>query len=445
MNVKKDLKQIYTSAIDAVSPVRAVNNHLKVDGSMLILNKNSMESESVDLDSFKRIFVVGGGKATASMARAVEELLGSRVTGGCVSVKYGHVDKLDRIDLVEASHPLPDANGVAGAAKIYEILKDAREDDLVISLISGGGSALMPLPPEPISLEDKQNTTNLLLKCGATIHEINAVRKHLSRLKGGNMARAAFPARVINLMISDVVGDNMDVIASGPFVHDRSSFADAASIIRNYNKKNEFPESVSEYLQRGEKGEIPENPLSDDTVFQKVSNMIIASNIQSLEAASEKAAELGYNSVILSSLIEGDTKDAALWHSRIAEEIVKSSNPVKRPACVITGGETTVKVMGEGKGGRNMEFAMHAAKFIDGLKGAVIASVGTDGNDGPTDAAGAVAWDDTMNRARSLSLNVDEYMKNNDSYNLFRELGDLIITGPTNTNVMDIRIILVFE
>lgn len=442
MNMQDDLKKIYTAAIEAVSPLEAIKRHVKIEGNILKLFDKDKEIKSFNLDKFKRILVVGAGKATSAMAKAIEEILGNRISSGCICVKYEHVAVLKKIEQIEASHPIPDNEGMRGAEKIYNIIKGADENDLIISLISGGGSALMPLPQSSIKLKDKQKTTDMLIKSGATIHEINSVRKHLSRLKGGNMARAAYPASVINLMISDVVGDNMDVIASGPFVPDSSDFNSALNVLHKYGLKKSIPLPVGIYLEEGAAGTHPENPGPDDHIFSRITNIIIASNFLALKAARKQAEALGYNSIILSSLIEGDTADAAEWHCRIAMEIDSTGNPLPRPACIISGGETTVKVRGSGKGGRNMEFAMHAAKGIAGLDKMLIASIGTDGNDGPTDAAGAFSTGDTLNRIKDLSLNINSFIIDNNSYELFSVLGDLIITGPTNTNVMDMRIIL---
>lgn len=441
--MKDDLKKIYTAAIEAVNPLKAIKRHLSINGAILkISDKDKKEIKSFNLDKFDRILVIGAGKATSAMAKAIEEIFGERISSGCICVKHGHIAELKRIEQIEASHPIPDNEGMKGAEKIYNIIKGADKNDLIISLISGGGSALMPLPQSSIKLGDKQKTTDLLIKSGATIHEINSVRKHLSRLKGGNMARAAYPASVINLMISDVVGDDMDVIASGPFVPDTSDYNFALHVLDKYRLRKSIPLPVGIHIEEGAAGLHPENPGPGDHIFSGVTNLIIASNFLALKAAHEQAEALGYNSIILSSLIEGDTADTAHWHCRIAREIDLTGNPLPRPACIISGGETTVKVRGRGKGGRNMEFAMHAAKGIDGLYKILIASIGTDGNDGPTDAAGAFSTGDTLKRIKEMSLNISNFIIDNNSYHLFEALDDLIITGPTNTNVMDVRIIL---
>ncbi|MDY6934785.1 MAG: glycerate kinase [Spirochaetota bacterium] len=440
--VRDDIKGIYTKAIEAANPAQAIKKQMRIENRKLILYSGEDPYKYFPLEKYKRILVVGAGKATASMARAIEEIFGDNIDVGCIIVKYGYTEGLKRIEIIEASHPLPDDHGLAGARRIRGLLMDAGEDDLVISLISGGGSALLPLPPDTILLEEKGETTNLLLRSGASIHEINSVRKHISLVKGGNLAKAAYPARVINLMISDVVGDDMDVIASGPFVPDNSSFNDAMSILKKYDIDQRVPGSVLDYIKSGIEGNVEENPGEDSAVFQRVTNHIIASNIIALRAAREESEGRGYNTIILSSFFEGETKDVAFFHYAIAKEIIESSNPISKPACVISGGETTVTVSGSGIGGRNMEFAMHGAVYINGSNNITLASVGTDGTDGPTDAAGAIVDGNTMRIAAQNGIDIYGYIENNDSYNLFKEVGGLVITGPTNTNVMDIRIML---
>jgi hydroxypyruvate reductase len=439
----RDLEAIYTAAINAVNPAVAVSRCLQKRGETLYVHGDRGVVGQYNLRDYNAIIVVGAGKATAPMAKAVEDILGDRIDTGCVCVKEGYGEHLSRIEIIEASHPVPDARGRSAALKIREILGGAGERDLVISLISGGGSALLPLPPDPITLEEKRSTTELLLRSGASIHEVNAVRKHLSLVKGGNFAKAAMPAAVINLMISDVVGDDIDVIASGPFAPDNSTFREAWEVLGTYGMDTVAPSSVVERIRAGAEGRIEDNPRAGSQVFAKVVNRIIASNIVALNAAKEEATKRGYHTLILSSMIEGDTRDAAFWHSRIAREVSASSNPVNKPACIVSGGETTVAVAGDGLGGRNMEFAMQAALFIDGAEEIVMASVGSDGTDGPTDAAGAAVDGSTAKRAREIGVHTEEFIARNDSYHFHQKMGTLIMTGPTNTNVMDIRIMLI--
>lgn len=441
-SAREDIHCICRAAIDAVDPVRAVNNHLGREGDSLLL-RNGGSVARYDLNRYKRIIVVGAGKATAPMARAAEEILGDRQVSGCIAVKYGYTAELSRIETIEAGHPVPDEKSIAAAKRIRAILEDAGPEDLVISLLSGGGSALLCMPSEGISLEEKRNVTDLMLRSGAAIDEMNTVRKHLSLIKGGNCAGAAFPATVINLMISDVVGDSPGVIASGPFVPDTTTFADAAAILESLGLMDTIPKSVRDHIMAGIRGEQKENPPAGDPVFKSVAHLIIASNMIALSAAKEEAVKLGYTTLILSSSIIGDTAAAAGIHAAVGIEISQTSNPVPPPACILSGGETTVVVRGKGLGGRNMEFALQAARILAGYDGITLASVGTDGTDGPTDAAGGIADGTTVERGRAAGLDIHDYIADNDSYNYFKATGDLILTGPTNTNVMDVRVVLV--
>ena len=377
------------------------------------------------------------------MAKAVERVLGSQISGGLINVKYGHTAKLKRIELNQCGHPDPDEAGVRGAAQIAAIAGQAGERDLVICVISGGASALLPAPAAPVTLAEKQAITRLLLHCGAVIGEINAVRKHISSIKGGQLARLAFPATVISLLLSDVIGDSLDVIGSGPTVADASTFADAQTVLRKYGIDRKAPAAVRERIERGVGGEIPETPKPGDPALSRTQNLVVGSNILAVTAAAAKARELGLRTMVLSTFIEGETRDVARMHAAIARQARVYGQPVRGPACIITGGETTVTIRGDGKGGRNQEFALAAAIDLDGLDDVLILSGGTDGTDGPTDAAGALADGRTCQRAAKLGLSAKEYLANNDSYHFFEPLGDLLITGPTNTNVMDVRLILI--
>ena len=301
----------------------------------------------------------------------------------------------------------------------------------------------MPFPYDGLTLEDKQDTIKILLSCGATIHEINTIRKHISKIKGGRLAQAVYPATLITLMLSDVVGDDLDVIASGPTVPDSSSFYDCMNIFLKYSIIEKIPKNILNHIESGISGEIDDTPKPLDPVFEKTYNLIIGSNIESLTAAKKKAESLGYNVILLSSMIEGETRFIAQVHGAIAREIIKTGNPLPLPACILSGGETTVTISGNGLGGRNQEFALSASLDISGKENIVILSGGTDGIDGPTDAAGAFSDTFTLKRAKEMGLNPYRFLANNDSYHFFQKLGDLFITGPTNTNVMDLRIVLV--
>ena len=421
--LRRHALSIFRAALAAADPADAVARHL----------------ERRNFARFRHIYVIGAGKAGASMAQAAERVLGRQITAGLINVKDGHVAKLRRIELNQCGHPVPDERGAAGAARIAQIAADAGREDLVICLVSGGASALLPLPAEGITLEEKQATTRLLLASGATIHEINAVRKHISRIKGGQLARLAAPARVESLLLSDVIGDDLDVIGSGPTAPDASTFADAGAVLDRYAIRHRVPATVRNRIEQGERGEIPETPKPADPLFSRVRNTVIGGNRLALDAASRAARQLGYRTLILSSTIEGETREIARMHAAIAREIAAAGRPVRPPACIVTGGETTVTIKGDGLGGRNQEFTLAAALEIAGLDRVVVFSAGTDGTDGPTDAAGAIADGQTLARKPEARL----YLDRNDSYHYFEPLGDLVITGPTNTNVMDVRLLLV--
>jgi glycerate 2-kinase len=420
---------ILNAALAAADPYKAVLRHVRRRGDVLIAGRYRYR-----LDSFANIYVIGAGKAGAPMARAVERLLGHRIHSGLINVKYRHAAKLRRVELNECGHPVPDENGVRGSRRIAEIAAAAGPDDLVICLISGGASALLPLPAAPVTLADKQETTRLLLACGADIHELNCVRKHISAIKGGKLARVASPARVLTLVLSDVIGDDLDTIGSGPTVPDRSTFADARAILKHYGLLGKVPRAVRNRIEEGQ---------DDAWSFNHVRNIVVGSNRLAVDAAAARARSLGYRTLVLSTFLEGETRDVARVHAAIAREIVATGRPVRPPACVISGGETTVTLRGHGLGGRNQEFALAAALDIAGLEDVLILSAGTDGTDGPTDAAGAVATGITVARAHALGLDAAAYLAANDSYHFFEPLGDLIKTGPTGTNVMDIHLVLV--
>jgi len=434
----KDARAIFQAGLRAANPVEAVERHLKLDGDGLRVGEAFYA-----LDSFKQVFLVGMGKASAVMAKPVISLLGPRIQGGVIVVKRGHRYPLPGIRVLEAGHPVPDDAGMRGAREIMELLTSSEEDDLVLCLISGGGSALTPYPVEGITLADKQDVTRKLLTCGATIQEVNAIRKHLSGIKGGRLALEAHPATVLSLILSDVIGDDLPTIASGPTVPDPSTFYECLRILSRYNLTDVVPRTVLKRLERGARGEVQETPKENDPAFQRVRNQIVGSNSLALEAARDRAQELGYNTLILSSSIAGETRDVAGVHAAIGREVIRRGHPVPPPACIISGGETTVTVRGKGKGGRNQEFALAAALALEGEPRITVLSGGTDGTDGPTDAAGALADGGTVERARSLGMNARAALDANDAYTFFQSLGDLLVTGPTLTNVMDLRLVLV--
>lgn len=433
---------IYNAALAAVDPYHAVRNALSLDNDML-----QLADAKYALGEFTRIVVVGAGKATARMALAVESLLSSRIASGLIVVKQGHRVPLSAIEQVEASHPVPDEAGVAGTQRILQMMDDADARTLVICLLSGGASALLVSPAAGLTLQDKQQTTQLLLNAGATIAELNAVRKHLSRIKGGQLAKAAYPARMLTLILSDVIGNPLDVIASGPTAADGSTFADALSVIEKYGLANRLPRPVLDYLQQGREGRQPETVKADDACFVNTRNAIVAGNRQALSAASDQAERLGFVARIVSCELQGGARDVAHFMARTARAELAGMQQGER-RCLLFGGETTVTVTGSGKGGRNQELALAFALEIDGEPEIALLSAGTDGSDGPTDAAGALVDGETAARARSFGLEPRSFLENNDSYAFFRQYDAFtgehrhLKTGPTGTNVMDIQILL---
>jgi len=430
---------ILSAALASVDPVVAVRRYLSLEDDSLYVS-----GRTYDLSQFRHIHVVGAGKASGAMAQALEEMLGERLTSGLVNVKYGYLAPTQRVRLQEAGHPLPDEAGLSATGKIVDLLRETGEDELVISLISGGGSALLTSPWEGISLEEAKRLTEALLRCGATINEINAVRKHISQVKGGRLARLTHSASLITLILSDVVGDPLDMIASGPTVPDSTTYAEAWQVLERYELIEEVPPTILRHLELGKAGQVEETPKKGDAAFQRAYNLIIGNNRQAALAAVERAQELGFNALLLTTYLEGEAREVAKVLAALAKEVARYSEPVARPACLVLGGETTVTVKGEGKGGRNQEMALASALAIEGMEDVLILCAATDGSDGPTDAAGAIAEGDTVARARQLGLDAQAYLANNDSYDLFQALSDLIITGPTNTNVNDLAMVFVF-
>jgi hydroxypyruvate reductase len=433
---------VQQAALAAVDPVAAVHRHIQVRDSLL-----SIGGRDYDLAGVERIWVVGGGKAATAMVAALHQILKTRLTGGLVVTKYGHVDPgLDTgpVEVVEAGHPLPDNAGVQGTGRMADLLVSATQRDLVLAVISGGGSALLTLPAAGLNLADLQETTNLLLRSGATIVELNTVRKHLSQIKGGGLARLAGKAPVVSLILSDVVGDPLDVIASGPTVPDPTTFAGAMTILERYRLVGRVPRAVRRHLQAGQRGQVPETPKAGVPLFARAHNLIVGSNRLAAEGAVREAQARGLNALLLSTFVEGEARQVALVAAALAKELVYYDRPVPRPACLVWGGETTVTVRGQGKGGRNQELALAAALSLQDLPNVLLVALGTDGTDGPTDAAGAVATGETVVRASALGLDPSAYLANNDAYTFFDAVGDLIRTGPTGTNVNDLMFLFSF-
>jgi glycerate 2-kinase len=413
---RKHALDIFHAALEAADPIQAVLAHVKCDDKVLRVDKRSYR-----LADFDRIYVIGSGKASAKMAQALERLLGKRVTGGWINVPDGTKAKLKRIHLHESGHPVPDERGVEGARRIAEIAREAGPRDLLLCVISGGASALMPSPVDGMTLEGKKAITRQLLACGATIHEMNTVRKHLSAIKGGHLAALGAPATVVALILSDVIGDDLSVIGSGPTVLDSTTVDDAAAVLKRFG--------------------IPVPPLTETPKTQvNAQNVIVGSNRQSVDAAAKKAKALGYRPIILSTTIDGETREIARMHAALARELMARGGT---RACFLSGGETTVTIRGTGLGGRNQEFVLAAAIALESTPKVTIFSGGTDGIDGPTDAAGAIADASTLRRAAVLRLNPSQFLADNDSYHFFEKAGGLVKTGPTGTNVADVRILLV--
>ncbi|MCD6319243.1 MAG: glycerate kinase [Candidatus Desulfofervidaceae bacterium] len=424
------LKDLFWTGIRAVNPYTAVKEYLK------------KVQEEIKTDEYQKVIVIGFGKAAYTMAKAVEEEWGDLIDTGLAITKYGHGGKLDKIKITEAGHPLPDENGVKATEEIIKLIKaNAGEKTLILCLISGGGSALLVAPYEGITLAEKQSVTQLLLKAGADITELNAVRKHLSRVKGGRLAERAYPSRLIALILSDVIGDPLEVIASGPTAPDETTYRDALTVLKKFSLFPHTPPQMIELLEKGKQGLLPETLKKDNPIFKHVTNVIIGNNRKALNAVKAKAFELGFQPQIISSEIQGEAREVGEYLANLASEAQKTLSD--SPKCLISGGETTVAVKGKGLGGRNMELALAFALKVAGKKGISLLSAGSDGTDGPTDAAGAIVDGNTILRAREVGIVPEVYLGNNDAYHFFQKVGGLFISGPTGTNVMDIQIILI--
>lgn len=420
--------------MDAVDPGTAIRRHVhRADAEFVVGDRGYR------LDNYERVFLLGGGKAAVPMASAIVDILGRRLDEGVLVTKHGHArisgssSFPSNIRIIEAGHPVPDECSVAGAQAVADLATRATSRDLVICLISGGGSALLTLPVPELTLEDLRGITDELLRSGATINEINAVRKHCSQVKGGHLARLASPAHVVTLILSDVVGDPLDVIASGPTVADTTTVADASGVLQRYDIAG--GEEACSFLR--------ETPKPGAAAFERVLNVIVGSNRQAATAAVTRARHLGFEALLLSTYIEGEAREVAKVAAGLAKGVRMHNDPLPPPACLVWGGETTVTVRGDGKGGRNQELALSAALALEGWTGVLITALATDGTDGPTDAAGAVITGCTIGKARELGLDPWAALQTNDSYPFFDQLGDLIQTGPTGTNVNDLLFVLV--
>jgi hydroxypyruvate reductase len=421
---------IWKAALAAADVDPLLRRALRVDGERLVAGPLS-----TDLGALGRILVLGCGKASAAMARSVEQILGDRVGGGFIVVKDGYRTPTTRVEIAEAGHPVPDARGQAAATRLLELAESAGPRDLVLFLVSGGGSALTPAPVPPITLEEKQAVTGRLLGAGATINELNAVRKHLSRFKGGQLARAAAPARVLTLALSDVIGDPLDVIASGPTAPDRSTFAEALAVLQRRCGLHAVPAAIRERLEAGARGAVPETPKPGDALFERVTNVVIGNNAVVVDAAAEKARALGYRPQLLTRSLQGEAR-------MVARELLARARALAPPVCLIAGGETTVTLQGRGRGGRCQELALAAALELTPEDGMIVLAAGTDGTDGPTDAAGAVVDAETVARGERAGGRARGALADNDAYTFLSGAGDLVVSGPTNTNLLDLYIVV---
>lgn len=446
----RDAESIFRAGLDRVDPLKMMKRVLSLDGDTLRVTTESQSFE-YDLSRYGRILVLGAGKASARMALGLEELLKDRIADGIVAVKEGHLELLDRIRLIEASHPVPDERSAAAAEAVLDLARSADRGDLVFVLVSGGGSAILAAPwsenGRSLTLEDKQAVTKSLLACGATIQEINCVRKKLSNIKGGRLARALGKAEFLSLILSDVIGDDLDAIASGLTVPDGTTCVEANGIVERYGLAGKLPPAAEALLRDGANGVIADTPKADDPAFANSRTVLIGTNQQALLAAREKAQGLGYNTLLLTSHLTGEAREMAYLFLGIAKDITAHGLPVARPACVIAGGETTVTLRGGGKGGRNQEMALaYLAAYARSPKdagSAVFLAASTDGSDGPTDATGAFASPAILEEGRWQGLEPSRFLAENDAYTYFEQLGRLLKTGPTNTNVCDIKVLIV--
>jgi hydroxypyruvate reductase/glycerate 2-kinase len=437
MNRKQIAEQIFLAGVESVLPDKLISGNLALNGNTLHIGQ-----KRINLDKTGKIFVIGAGKASAIMALEVENILGDHITSGHIIVKYGHSSKLRKIKISEAGHPFPDSNGFRATKEVLEIAHGAGSEDLVICLLSGGGSSLMCDCPDELTPDDLVLVNKLLVNSGANIREINAVRKHLSSVKGGRLAGAVYPATLVSLILSDVIGDHPDIIASGPTAPDPTTFVDAIEVLDKYNLKGSLPGRVIDYLYEGAMCRKPDTPKPGEDIFNRTSNIITGSNRIALESSRLKAMEFNINAVITEDELQGDTVSVSEYLVDTALKYRSDKNEVK-PVCILLGGETTVKMTGKGTGGRNQHLALLCARLLENVPGITILCGGTDGSDGPTKAAGAVVDNETIIAAINKNIDIEEYIRDFNSYNFFRKTGGHIITGPTMTNVMDIVIIIV--
>ena len=434
---------ILDAALEAADPVKSICNVIKRSGDSLLVG-----DQWYDLNQFDNVYLVGAGKAALTMTKGAAIILGDRIRGGVVIAKHLDQTLLDdlppSIEFVQGSHPVPDSKSVHSTLQLTSFLEQCTERDLVVCLISGGGSALMMNPMSGVGLADIQALTRLLLSCGADIGEINTLRKHLDQIKGGRLARLAYPAKLVTFILSDVIGSPLDVIASGPTVADPTTYQDALRVIRKYRLEDEVSSSIIAHLTAGAAGKVPDSVKAGEACLINTHNLIVSSNYQAATKGVEAAKSLGLQSMLLTTYLRGEARQAGTVLASILREAAITGNPLARPMCIVLGGETTVSLQGKGKGGRNTELALGAVRELAGLDHVMLVTLATDGEDGPTDAAGAVVTGETLQRGLQLDLLPEDYLQNNDSYHYFEALGDLLKIGPTGTNVNDLAFLFAF-
>lgn len=437
MNFRDTAEHIFLSGIQGVLPGKIINDLVSLRGSILKIGYLSY-----DLEKIRNLYVIGAGKASAALGHYLENILGARITGGHIVTKYGYFCKLRRIKVTEAGHPVPDENSFLATSEILKVADSASENDLVICIWSGGGSSLLADHPDGSSPGEMMFFNDMLVRCGADIHEINIVRKHLSKVKGGQLTRHIWPASSVTIYLSDVLNDPPDTVASGPTAPDNSTFTDALDIIEKYGLKNDMPLSLYSFISEGAQGTNPDSPKPEDPLFSRSATLLAGNNRMALQSAAREAESMGFSTFIVTNDLNGETDQAC---SFILDTIhsYRNNYSVKKPICLLFGGETTVRVSGDGLGGRNQHLALVAATKIQDISGITFLSAGTDGNDGNTEVAGAVADSETVHDALSMNVDPGRYLLEFDSYNFFKAVGGLIYTGPTMTNVMDMAVVII--
>lgn len=434
--IKNILKTLIQGSLEAADSGHTMEHTVVRKNHLLYVNKIRY-----DLSQYERVICVGAGKSAAHMAKKLEQILGAYLESGVVIVKDGYGVPTQKIRVVEASHPAPDSRGSRATKQILKIVKDLTKQDLLIVLLSGGASSLLCTPAPGLTLQDKRRTTDLLLRSGAMIHEMNAVRKHLSLVKGGLLAQST-SAKILTLIISDVLGDDLSTIGSGPTVPDPTTFTEAKEVLENYQIWKDVPTRVRNHVEQGIRGSVPETWKSNTRPSSRSHSIVLANNQTAIDGMAKEAKRLGFRPYILETPLQGEAKDLGRILGALAKDILEFGNPVNSPACLIIGGEPTVTVTGQGKGGRAQECVLAAAQELTGLTRVVVAGFGTDGTDGPTEVAGALVDEQTAQRAKKKGLSIAKSLNRHDSYTFFKKMGSHIITGPTKTNANDIYIIL---